>query len=153
MNIESVKELIGEFKNSDLTKLKLKCETFELFLEREKEKFITTQAEPAAPNLLNNVIAVTTTNEEVSPKKDTEEEAIYIEAPMVGTFYAASAPGTPPYVTVGSKVKKGDVVCIIEAMKLMNEVESEVEGEIVEIMVNNEELVEYGQPLFRVKVS
>ena len=74
-----------------------------------------------------------------------------ITSPMVGTFYAASSPDAEPFVKIGTKVKKGDIVCVIEAMKLMNEVEAEEEGEIVEVLIGNEEMVEYGQPLFRLK--
>lgn len=71
-----------------------------------------------------------------------------IKSPMVGTFYRASAPGAKPLVEVGSKIKKGDVLCIIEAMKLMNEIESEQDGVIKEILATNEQPVEYGEPLF-----
>ena len=73
-----------------------------------------------------------------------------IKSPMVGTFYLAPAPDAPPYVDVGSRIKKGDTLCIIEAMKLMNELESEVNGTVVEVLVDNGEPVEYGQLLFRV---
>ena len=76
-----------------------------------------------------------------------------IESPMVGTFYTAPAPDAPPYVGKGSRVGKGDTLCIIEAMKLMNELECELEGTIVEICVENAEPVEYGQVLFRVDPS
>lgn len=74
-----------------------------------------------------------------------------IVSPMVGTFYAASSPGAAPYVTKGSQVTEKTIVCIVEAMKLMNEIEAEVAGEIVEVLVENGQLVEYGQPLFLVK--
>ena len=70
---------------------------------------------------------------------------------MVGVFYAASAPGAEPYVRIGSRVHKGDVLCLIEAMKLMNEVTADTDGEIVEICVENGQVVEYGQPLFMIK--
>lgn len=76
-----------------------------------------------------------------------------IISPMVGTFYAAPSPESDSYVQVGSKVEKDTIVCILEAMKLFNEIEAEVSGEIVEILVENGELVEYGQPLFRVKTK
>ena len=75
----------------------------------------------------------------------------FIESPIVGTFYDAPSPDADAFVKVGDQVKKGQVVCIIEAMKLMNEIEAEVEGEIVEIMVSNEGPVEYGQPLYKLK--
>ncbi len=72
-----------------------------------------------------------------------------IKSPIVGTFYAAAAPGKPPFVSVGSKVKKGGVVCIVESMKLMNEINSEYDGIVAEVYVNDGQLVEYDQPLFR----
>lgn len=71
-----------------------------------------------------------------------------IKSPIVGTFYAAAAPGKPPFVTVGSKVKKGGVVCIVESMKLMNEINSEYDGIVAEVFVNDGQLVEFDQPLF-----
>lgn len=73
-----------------------------------------------------------------------------VESPMVGTFYLASSPEAPPYVEVGGRVKKGQVVCIIEAMKLMNEIECEYEGVVAECLVENAQGVEFGQPLFRI---
>ncbi|WP_160155860.1 acetyl-CoA carboxylase biotin carboxyl carrier protein [Geobacillus sp. TFV-3] len=100
-------------------------------------------------------------SEAPSPKAETpvvkeakpavESNLHQITSPMVGTFYAAPAPDKPPYVKPGDKVKKDTVVCIIEAMKLFNEIEAEVDGEIVEVLVQNGQLVEYGQPLFLVK--
>jgi len=81
----------------------------------------------------------------------TKGEFVEITAPMVGTFYAAPAPGEPVFVEVGSRIKTGQTVCILEAMKLMNELESEVNGEIVEILVENGTPVEFGQPLIKVK--
>ncbi|NNU84441.1 acetyl-CoA carboxylase biotin carboxyl carrier protein [Geobacillus sp. BMUD] len=84
-------------------------------------------------------------------KPAVESNLHQITSPMVGTFYAAPAPDKPPYVKPGDKVKKDTVVCIIEAMKLFNEIEAEVDGEIVEVLVQNGQLVEYGQPLFLVK--
>ncbi len=80
-----------------------------------------------------------------------EENYKIVKSPMVGTFYNSSSPDKEPFVGIGDKVKKGQVLCIVEAMKLMNEIESEFDGEIVEICVNNEETVEYGTPLFKIK--
>ena len=74
-----------------------------------------------------------------------------VKSPMVGTFYAKASPTAEAFVKVGSKVKKGDTLCIIEAMKLMNEIESEFDGEIIEILANDDEMVEYGQPLFVIR--
>ena len=74
----------------------------------------------------------------------------FVKAPIVGTFYAASAPDQPPFVKVGDQIKKGDVLCIVEAMKLMNEIESDFAGTVTEVFVENGQSVEYGQPLFAV---
>ena len=84
-------------------------------------------------------------------KEEADSNLLKIESPMVGTFYAAPSPEEPPYVQVGDKVKEDSIVCIVEAMKLFNEIEAEVKGEIVEVLVENGQLVEYGQPLFLVK--
>ena len=87
-------------------------------------------------------------------KKQTADVELHkITSPMVGTFYESSSPDEDPYIKVGDKVKKDSIVCIVEAMKLFNEIEAEVSGEIVEILVENGQLVEYGQPLFLVKAE
>jgi acetyl-CoA carboxylase biotin carboxyl carrier protein len=83
--------------------------------------------------------------------KENKQNYKTIKSPMVGTFYLKSLPTAEPFVRVGDKVKKGDVLCIIEAMKLMNEIESDVDGEIAEICYKDEELVEYGSVLFKIK--
>ena len=91
--------------------------------------------------------------QEAAPAKQPEaapETGNVITSPLVGTFYTASAPDKDPYVKVGDHVKKGQVLGIIEAMKLMNEIESDYDGVVEAILVNNEEVVEYGQPLFRI---
>ena len=84
-------------------------------------------------------------------KTDEEEESLFITSPIVGTFYSAAAPDVPAFVRVGDRVKEGQTVCILEAMKLMNEIQCEYDCEIEAILVSNEQKVEYGQPLFRVK--
>ncbi|WP_243297277.1 acetyl-CoA carboxylase biotin carboxyl carrier protein [Bacillus litorisediminis] len=100
---------------------------------------------PAAPAFKE--AAPEAKEQEINPK----ENLVEIKSPMVGTFYQSPSPDAEPYVKVGSKVSASSVVCIVEAMKLFNEIEAEVQGEIVEILVKDGELVEYGQPLFRVK--
>ena len=95
----------------------------------------TQMAAPAAP-------AVATA--EVAP----EPTGYVVKSPMVGTFYRSAAPGTPPYVEIGSVVKEGDTVCIIEAMKLLNEIDTDVSGVVTQILVENGQPVEFGQPLF-----
>lgn len=80
-----------------------------------------------------------------------DDSCVVIKSPIVGTFYSASGPDTGPYVKKGDCIKKGDILCIVEAMKLMNEIDCEYDGEIVEILVENEAVVEFGQPLFKIK--
>ena len=92
------------------------------------------------PNVENGLVNV-----------DVQEDVRVVKSPMVGTFYEASAPDKEPFVKVGDKVQKGQVLCIIEAMKLMNEIESEYDGEVVEICVKNGSMVEYGMPLFKIR--
>lgn len=98
-------------------------------------------ASAASPS--STAAGVEQSSEDVNHKK--------VVSPMVGTFYSQASPDKPPFVKVGDKVKKGQTVCIIEAMKLMNEIESEHDGEIVKILINNEDMVEFGQPLFLIK--
>ncbi|ALF11479.1 acetyl-CoA carboxylase biotin carboxyl carrier protein [Parageobacillus thermoglucosidasius] len=109
------------------------------------------EVKPQAPT--QPVAPPTEAKPQEPPKQEVKntENLHKITSPMVGTFYAAPSPDAPPYVKVGDKVKTDTVVCIIEAMKLFNEIEAEVNGEIVEVLVENGQLVEYGQPLFLVK--
>ena len=106
--------------------------------------------QPQAIQTQNTVIDNTSQEVNEIPKPDTSN-LHKITSPMVGTYYSASSPEAGNYVEVGSKVSNDTVVCIVEAMKLFNEIEAEVKGEIVEILVQNGQLVEYGQPLFLVK--
>ena len=153
MDIEIIKELIHSFSEAELTSLSLKSGDFELNLGKEKTIYQTVMS--AAP-IQNQPIMQNDSqkneemvNEPIAPVSPINQKAI--KSPMVGTFYAASSPKAKPFVEVGTKVKKGDIVCVIEAMKLMNEVEAEIEGEVVEILVTNESMVEFGQPLFILK--
>ena len=147
MDIKLVKELMNEFKDSDPTKIKLKNDEFEIELER------TAQVVPmATPSVAATTQQVATAQINIETPSEVKLAAGYeVKAPMVGTFYASSSPDKPAFVTVGSKVNKGDTICIIEAMKLMNEVEADRDGEIVEILVENEEMVEFDQPLFIIR--
>ncbi len=153
MDIEIIKELIRSFSEAELTSLSLKSEDFELNLSKEKAIYqnVMSGAPIQTQPILQSDIQANggIVNEPIAPVIPINQKAI--KSPMVGTFYAASNPKAKPFVEVGSKVKKGDIVCVIEAMKLMNEVEAEIEGEVVEILVANESMVEFGQPLFVLK--
>ena len=96
-------------------------------------------------------VNVNTQNQTTVQTEAEVEEYKTIKSPMVGTFYSKSSPSAKPYVEVGTQVKKGDIVCIIEAMKLMNEIEADVDGEIVEVCVNDGDTVDYGKVLFKIR--
>lgn len=147
MDIKLVKELMNEFKESNLTKIKLKNDEFELELERTVQ--VAPMMAPSMP-VVPQQVATAQINIE-APNEVKEVKGHEVKSPMVGTFYVSSAPDKPAFAQVGSKVKKGDTICIIEAMKLMNEVEADRDGEIVEILVENEEMVEFDQPLFIIR--
>ncbi len=108
-------------------------------------------ATPAASTVERSVVDTEAPPEQAQSAEPASDNLLEITSPMVGTFYRAPAPDAPPYVEKGQQVGTGDVVCIIEAMKLMNELESEVAGRIVEVCVENAQPVEYGQVLFRVE--
>jgi acetyl-CoA carboxylase biotin carboxyl carrier protein len=111
----------------------------------------TAATQVAAPVNHSEVVVSSAATEQLPIKEETGFG--YIKSPMVGTFYRASSPTVPPYVEIGTKVTPKSVVCIVEAMKLMNEIEADVQGEIVEVLAENGHLVEYGQPLFKVKTA
>ena len=138
MEYEKIKQLIIDMGNSKLSSIDIE---FPDGVKIKMEKNATTAVVPAVQEtVIENPIKAET------PK----EEGFIIKSPMVGTFYSKSSPTSNPYVEIGSNVKKGTVLCIIEAMKLMNEIESEYDGKIAEVLVKDGEPVEYGQPLFRI---
>jgi len=150
MQFNEIKELIEIFNDSDLTKLSLKQDDFKI--ELDKTASAVAVASPAPAQVVAQPQPATTeasapANEPAPAKKEGEE----ITSPMVGTFYEAPSPDSPAYVKVGSKVKKGDTLCILEAMKIMNELEAEFDCEIVDILVKDGQAVEYDTPLFLVK--
>ena len=153
MNISEIKELVKIIDESTLTTFEMEQEGVKLVLKKDAvaAMAVTAPVAVAAP-VVNSVKEEVVVKVEENVKNDSQSvSGQTINSPMVGTFYASSAPDKPAYVKVGDKVNKGQVVCIVEAMKLMNEIESEIDGEIVEILVNNEDMVEYGQPMFVIK--
>lgn len=130
--IEDIEKIIKIFEASNVSKMSLEYESMKLQLEK------------------NDTVDATDKIKEITNNDIIEDKALYITSPVVGTFYTTRGPGKPPFVTVGSKVKKGDILCIIEAMKVMNEVTSPYDGVIKEIITNNEDLVEFGQNLFKI---
>lgn len=148
MKIEEIKELIQALEQSSLTSLEINQGDTSVKLEKNYATAPVIQAAPAFENLAapQTPAGVTTSEEKGAPTVQPKGTAV--TCPLVGVFYGAPSPNDAPFVTVGDTVKKGDVLCIVEAMKLMNEITAEQDGIITEICVENGQVVEYGQPLF-----
>jgi len=139
-NKDNVKELISLLTENDLTEISVKNGEKEIVIKRDK-----TVVTSSAPVVQTTPASVTP---EAAPKSDNRRK---ITSPMVGTFYTASSPSAAPFVEVGDIIAEVQVVCIIEAMKLMNEIESDISGKVVEICVQNGDAVEFGQTLMYVE--
>ncbi len=148
MDYEEIKKLIEDMGNSKLDTLQIEFpDGCKISMSKNKMQQVSNESNVAKVQKEAEIIEEV---KSVSTNVD-EENLKVIKSPMVGTFYASASPKDEPYVKVGDKIKKGQVVCIVEAMKLMNEIESEFDGEVVEICINNEDIVEYGTPLFKLK--
>ena len=144
MEYEKIKQLMNDMGNSKLTSIDIDFpDGTKISMKKESTKEI--QVIQKSEQLNENEKQI-----EVAEKEKLQDEEI-VKSPMVGTFYSKPSPNANSYVEIGQKVKKGDVLCIVEAMKLMNEIESEFDGEITEILVQDGEAVEYGKPLFKIK--
>ena len=148
MEYEKIEKLIEDMGKSKLTELEIEFpEGLKISMKKENGKV---DEKEHSKNDVDELIEENTSRNIVSQEQNYEKGNI-VKSPMVGTFYLKPDPNSNPYVEIGKKVKKGDILCIIEAMKLMNEIESEFDGEVVEICAKNEEMVEYGKPLFKIK--
>lgn len=150
MEYEKIKQLMEDMGNSKLTAIDIDFpDGTKISMKKEEKQVVKVTENMPVENLsTKEEVKVETNNDK---KEEKIQEGNVVTSPMVGTFYSKPSPNSEPYVEVGKKVKKGDVLCIVEAMKLMNEIESEFDGEIVEICVKNEDMVEYGTPLFKIK--
>lgn len=146
MEYEKIKQLMEDMGNSKLTAIDIDFPDGTKISMKKEEKQVVVENLPVKEMV--KIEREETT--ETKPEQKVQEGNI-VKSPMVGTFYSKPSPNSEAYVTVGQKVKKGEVLCIIEAMKLMNEIESEFDGEVVEILVKDEDTVEYGKPLFVIK--
>lgn len=148
MSLERIRELLELMKEHGLAELELEEPDFKIRLQKAAATLptlpISSPLQPTGP-------IVTPLPSKPSPAAGEEENLVPIKSPIVGTFYRASSPDADPYVTEGSPVDKDTIVCIIEAMKIMNEIKAGVKGTIAKILVENGEPVEYGQPLFLVR--
>lgn len=156
LSLENIKELLSSLDGSSLGRLVVETDSFKLTLEKNAVPAVSASAAPAA---LNTAGIQSAQGGPVSPsgaaadKKGSEKPGAVVKSPIVGTFYASASPQNPPLVEIGQKVKKGDVLCIIESMKLMNEIASEFDGTLAEVFAKNGEAVEFGQPLFRIETQ
>ncbi|CVM16045.1 acetyl-CoA carboxylase biotin carboxyl carrier protein subunit [Streptococcus pneumoniae] len=159
LKIEEIHELIKLIDESTIDEFTYENEGAKIKLKKNKEVVQQVAAQApvapvqAAPAQQAPKAQAPAQTEAPTQEKAASENLHKITSPMVGTFYASSSPEADPYVTTGSKVKENSVVCIVEAMKLFNEIEAEVKGEIVEVLAENGQLVEFGQPLFLVKAE
>lgn len=147
MNYDDIKKLIDDMGDSKIDALEIEFPEGMKISMKKNENSIEPKSTMQIPQNIN----IQANESQVNVQKECEENFKEITSPMVGTFYESSSPTAKPFVKVGDKVKKGDVLCIIEAMKLMNEIESEYDGEIAEICAKNEEMVEFGKILFKIK--
>lgn len=155
MNVRDIKDIIRLVNESELAEVEIEAEGFKLVVKR----YVQVMAQPGsmapmshhapqpAPPQAQSVAPLAATGLSL-PGDGVDDDQIIIPSPMVGTFYRSPAPGAPAFAEVGQVVQQGQSVCIIEAMKLMNEIESEFSGRLIKVLVEDTQPVEYGQPLF-----
>ncbi len=138
MDLKDIKTYIDFAKENGLNHLKVKSKDFQVEFSFLSERTSMMEAPRLSQSVASSPAAVA-------------DSAHTVKSPLVGTFYRSASPNDPPYIKIGDHVKKGQILCIVEAMKIMNEIECDTDGEVVEILALNESLVEYGQPLFKIK--
>jgi acetyl-CoA carboxylase biotin carboxyl carrier protein len=165
MDIKDIQELLKFINRSTLTDVEIEQKDFRLRIQRKQEGLVYTampvqqpivQAAPGMPQLPS--VSASPASESAAPvaeakPADNGKKVVEFRAPFIGTFYRSNGPDKPPFVKVGDSVNKGKVMGIIEAMKLFNEIESDVDGTIVKILVDNAQPVEYDQPMFLIEIN
>ncbi|WP_420577994.1 acetyl-CoA carboxylase biotin carboxyl carrier protein [Ekhidna sp.] len=158
MKAKEIQELINFLSESGLEEVNIETDDFKVSIKRSAEQHVIASAPQAAPAPAPAAAPAPAPQAAPAPAADGGSDApasggnlVEIKSPMIGTFYRSANPESPAFVEVGSSVNAGDTVCIIEAMKLFNEIESEVSGKIVKVLVDNAQPVEYDQPLFLVE--
>ena len=149
MEFENLITLIREVSSSELTDFSMKDGDFKISMGKREKKMIVTSQEGTA--VVSSEKFISAEDVKTSEEEKTVISGNQVKAPLVGTYYSASAPDVEPFVQIGDTVKKGQTLGIIEAMKLMNEIESEYDGVVEDILVENGQMVEYGQVLFVIK--
>ena len=159
MDIKDIKDLITTIDNTDIERVEIEKNDIKIMITKRGnyDKDISSavnREDHKTPNNKNKIDEeIQKEVEELKSNNDLDdnERDFIVKSPIVGTFYGASSPDAPSFVEVGDRVSKGQVLCIIEAMKVMNEIQSQEEGEVIEVLVEDEDIVEYGQPLMRIR--
>jgi acetyl-CoA carboxylase biotin carboxyl carrier protein len=154
MNIKEIKEMINLMNENNLYELEIEKDGTRIKLKKGAATVSPQEQASAVPVFTGQEKAIKTQGEakaQLPAAKEAAANRIEIKAPMVGTFYRAPTPSAPSFVQVNEEIEPGQVICIIEAMKLMNEIKSEIKGKILDILVDNAEPIEFGQPLFIVE--
>lgn len=158
MDFKGIAELLRVMSDSKITDLEIAENGVSIKMKKDAEKvYVENSQNKTVASMDSSIEEMNIAKEDVATEKlentvvEDDTDLTIVPSPIVGTFYGSPSPDKESFVKVGDKVKKGDTLCIIEAMKLMNEVGSEVDGEIVEIMVKDGDMVEYGEPLFKIK--
>ena len=161
MNLKELKELILFLKEEGIAEFELERGDVKVRIKRATEPgaapivdaryFALPSAAPGAPVGAAPVVPPAIPATPAAPAEEPQEELHMVRSPIVGTFYESPSPGSPPFVKPGDRISTGQVLCIVEAMKLMNEIESDVAGELVKRLVNNGQPIEYGQELFAIR--
>lgn len=155
MNVEEIKELMALFNESNMTEFHLSNEEFEVqFSKREEYPQVVSNAVAPVANVASPVEAApvsVTSSAETQEAPQVATDAKYITSPIVGVVYLQSSPDADPFVQVGKQITSNDTVCIVEAMKIMNEIKSDFNGEVVEVLVENGQMVDFGQKLFAIR--
>ena len=156
MNLNEIQDLIKFVAKQKVTEVEIEKKDFKITIKSEKEEIHVAHVAPApvqvaAPAAVAQAPAAPAAPAETVPAKEDTSNYITVKSPMIGTFYRSANPESDAFVNVGDSIKPGDVLCIVEAMKLFNEIESEVSGKIVKVLVDDASPIEFDQPLFLVE--
>jgi acetyl-CoA carboxylase biotin carboxyl carrier protein len=151
MNVKEIRELLELMAEHNVSEIEIEKDNAKIKLRKLPNGQVVMQNAPQMMAPMQSILSAPAQAAAPSAQPAAEEGVTIVRSPMVGTFYAAPAPDQPPYVSVGKVIKEGDVICIVEAMKLMNELKAELSGTVIEIMVQNGQTVEYDQPILKIK--
>ncbi|MBV9182394.1 MAG: acetyl-CoA carboxylase biotin carboxyl carrier protein [Acidobacteria bacterium] len=159
MNLKEIKELIQFLKEEEITEFELERGDVKLRIKRgagqnespTTERIIAVHPTPLPPAMAVPVAPAEVAGGQTAPPVRSETPLHMVRSPMVGTYYESPSPGSPPFVKPGDTIEEGQILCIVEAMKIMNEIESDAAGEVIECLVKNGQPIEYGQDLFAVR--